>query len=76
MKPSQIEFLKKLDPDKQNGTIQSVLLDKDVEKFDFVTVLQHLLSLTVGEKYALMKENRKMKEVLKKHNLYTNDLLL
>lgn len=76
MKQKEIEFLQKLDPDCLSGTIQAVLMDKNVDKMDFTTVLTHLLSLTIAEKQALLEENRKLSKVLKDHNLYRSELIL
>lgn len=71
MKPEQILWIKCLDPNQQNGTIQSVLQDADLQGSSFENTLKFILKATLNERETLMKENSAMARTLKKHNLYT-----
>jgi len=57
MKKEQIEFLKSLDPDGIDGTIQSVLMREDLDQCPFENALMFLLKQTMAEKSFLIKQN-------------------
>lgn len=75
MNKDEIELIKKLDPDQVSGTIQSALLRDDLQKLVFKEVLYYLLKTTLTEKEFYMKDNEKLANILKKHKLYTTEIL-
>ncbi len=75
MKQDQIEWLQRLDKDGTNGTVQTILLNPDLHKLDFLTVLKYLLETTLREKEGILKEHQCMWEYLKKHGLDTAEAI-
>lgn len=69
MNTEQINFISSLDPEGINGTIQTVLFHKDLDKLDFTTTLQFLLDITVKEKAAIVKEQKKLIQFIKDKGL-------
>lgn len=76
MTPSNIQKLKLLDPKGKSGTIQSVVLRNDLHSQSYENTLYWLLKVTLMEKEALEKENKKYIKALKANGLYTNELIL
>ncbi len=75
MKQDQIEWLQRLDKDGTNGTVQTILLNPDLHKLDFLTVLKYLLETSLREKEAILKEHQCMWQYLKKHGLDTAEAI-
>ena len=75
MKQDQIEWLQRLDKDGTNGTVQTILLNPDLHKLDFLTVLKYLLETSLREKEAILKEHQRMWQYLKKHGLDTAEAI-
>ncbi|MNT90783.1 hypothetical protein D3C72_2317700 [compost metagenome] len=57
-----------------NGDIQSVLLG-DIRNSNFENALRFILMATLQHKDAYKEENKKLTDILKKHNLYTDDII-
>lgn len=75
MKPEQITWLSQLDPNKENGTIQSVLLRNDLSSCPFEGTLKFLLQATLDERKQLLQENKRYADILKKNGLYTHETI-
>ncbi len=76
MTPQQIEWIKSLDKEGVNGTIQGVLLRDDLGQVPLEGALKYLLSNTLTEKEALQKDNGKMFNALKGLGFDLNTLLI
>lgn len=64
MTPKQIEFLKSLDKGGCDGTIQSILLGKDLNTIPYQSVLEFVLTQIKKEKDLLVQDNiRLSKEI-------------
>jgi len=57
MKLDEILFLKSLDPDEVDGTIQSVLMREDLAQVPFVHALKFLVKSLKDEKDSLVEDN-------------------
>lgn len=75
MNTEQLDFIKSLDSLCVNGTVQSVLMRKDLDTLAFDEALAFLLKRTMQEKYALIEQNTKLRKQLIKHNLYTVEVM-
>lgn len=64
MKPQEIEKIRQLDVQGLNGTIQSVLLNPNINQASYPEVLYYLLSKTLEEKSYLERVNNAMTNVL------------
>lgn len=70
MNTSQVESLKKLDPDGLDGSIQSLLLRPDIATIPFENALKFLVQALMNDKLTLQTEGRKMSSTLKENSLY------
>lgn len=75
MKPQEIDKLKQLDPTGDNGTIQSVLLDPNINQASYPDVLYHLLNKTLTERAYYEKMYMKFFNVITSAGLMSNELL-
>nr|DAH57182.1 MAG TPA: hypothetical protein [Caudoviricetes sp.] len=75
MEQDQIQWLQRLDKDGTNGTVQTILLNPELHKLDFLTVLKYLLETSLREKEAILKEHQCMWQYLKKHGLDTAEAI-
>lgn len=74
MNTQQIELLSSFDPDGLNGTLQSILFHKDIDKLDYTTTLEYLLSNTLNEKAVLGKEYQNILKWIKEKGLDVNEI--
>lgn len=70
MNTTQINWLKSLDPEGMDGSLQNVLIRSDLQSIPFDKVAQVLIVSLMNDKASLRQENCKMSSILKKHNLY------
>ena len=71
MKPQEISKLQALDPTGTNGTVQSCLMNPNINQASYPEVLYYLLSKTLDEKGYLERVNNAMTNVLKSFSLHT-----
>lgn len=64
MKPQEIEKIRSLDVQGTNGTLQSVLLNPNINQASYPEVLYYLLSKVLEEKSYLERVNNNMTRVL------------
>lgn len=72
MNVSQIAFLKSLDKDASYGTIQTILLNPDLQIIPFESAVKFLLTAMMDERKSMQEVADRMRKELVKHNLYTN----
>ena len=71
MKPQEIQKLQQLDPQGLSGTIQSTLMDPNINQAHYAEVLYYLLAKVLEEKSYLERVNNKMTNVLKSAGMHT-----
>jgi hypothetical protein len=64
MKPQEIDKIRSLDKDGLNGTVQSVLLNPNINQAHYAEVLYYLLSKVLKEKTYLERVSNAMTSVL------------
>lgn len=69
MKPQEIQKLQMLDTTGCNGTIQSTLMDPNINQASYPEVLYYLLSKTIEEKSYLERASNAMTRVLQANGL-------
>jgi hypothetical protein len=69
MKEQEKQKLRQLDKDGLNGTLQSVLLDPNINQAHYADVLYYLLVKTLEEKSYFERTTNNMVCVLKAHKL-------
>ena len=72
MNEHQISKIKALDPEGIDGSIRQVLLRSDLNQVQFSDACFHIAQCLKGDKMALMAENKKLVEILKRNNLYNS----
>lgn len=75
MKPQEIIKIRQLDVQGTNGTVQSVLLDPNINQAHYAEVLYYLLSKTLEERSYYEKMHLKFMNVLQANGLMSNELL-
>jgi len=70
MTPSQIEYVKSLDPNKRDGTIQSFIMSNpNLQEVQFESFMKSVLNRILQEKWFLIENNvdlsRKINELSK-----------
>lgn len=75
MNQSDMDWIKNLDPQGMNGTIQSLLFREDLQSCSMTDCLKWLVRHSLDEKQTLEEENKKMANVLRQHGLYTSENL-
>lgn len=73
MKPQEIEKIRSLDKDGINGTVQSCLMNPNINQAHYAEVLYYLLSKTIEDKGYLERVSNAMTRVLQANGL-VNDL--
>ena len=71
MKPQEIIKIRQLDVQGLNGTVQSVLLDPNINQAHYAEVLYYLLHKTLEEKSYLERVSNAMTRVLQSQGLLT-----
>ena len=69
MKEAEKQKLIQLDPERANGTIQSILLDPNINQASYPDVLYYLLAKTIEEKGYFERTSNAMQNVLLANNL-------
>lgn len=69
MKEAEKNKLKMLDPEGMSGTIQSTLMDPNINQASYPEVLYYLLSKTLDEKTYLERVSNAMTRVLQANGL-------
>lgn len=71
MKPQEIQKLKMLDVQGTNGTLQSCLMDPNINQASYPEVLYYLLAKHIEEKSYLERASNAMTNVLKSAGMHT-----
>jgi Fe2+ transport system protein B len=69
VKPHEIDKIKSLDPTGCNGTVQSVLMNPNINQAHYAEVLYYLLSKVLEEKGYLERASNAMTRVLQANGL-------
>lgn len=71
MKPQEIEKIRQLDVNGMNGTVQSCLLDPNINQASYPEVLYYLLAKHIEEKSYLERISNTMTNTLLAANMHT-----
>lgn len=75
MKPQEIEKLLSLDPNGLNGTLQSLLLDPNINQMHFNEAVFYLYKKALDERTYYEKMYQKFFNVITSAGLMTNELI-
>lgn len=73
MNQESIAFFDRIDPNKENGSIQCVLSEGNLQALSFESVSKRIIMNLLNDRQALLKENRNMANYLKKINQYCEE---
>jgi hypothetical protein len=69
MKIDDLNWLRQLDPQQTYGTLQGLLLSGDMTSVPFEKACKYLIKQMMQEREQMLKENKKMFDLLKSNNL-------
>lgn len=75
MKKEQIDFIKSLDPDNLDGSIQAVLLRDDLGMCRYEATLEFLIKCLKADKDSLYRDYLLLTKACREHNIDLNTVL-
>lgn len=73
MQQEDIDFLSRIDRNKENGSIQSVLSEGDLRSVPFNAVAKRIIMNLLNDRQAILTENKNLSNYLKKHGMYCEE---
>lgn len=75
MKQEDIDFFSRCDPKKENGSIQAILSEGNLQALSFESVSKRIIMNLLNDRQAILSENKAMSSYLKKIGHYTAEAL-
>lgn len=75
MKQEDIDFFLRCDPKKENGSIQSILSEGNLQALSFESVAKRIIMNLLNDRQAILTENKAMSSYLKKIGHYNAEAL-
>lgn len=73
MKQEDIDFFDRADPKKENGSIQCVLSEGNLQALSFESVSKRIIMNLLNDRQAILSENKNLSAYLKKHGMYCEE---
>ena len=73
MKQEDIDFWSRVDPKKENGSIQAILSEGNLQALSFDSVAKRIIMNLLNDRQAILTENKNLSDYLKKHGLYNHE---
>lgn len=73
MKQEDIDFWNRVDPKKENGSLQAILSEGNLQALSFESVSKRIIMNLLNDRQAILMENRNMANYLKKINQYCEE---
>lgn len=73
MNQESIAFFERIDPKKENGSIQCVLSEGNLQALSFDSVAKRIIINLLNDRQAILTENKNLSAYLKKHGLYNHE---
>lgn len=70
MKQEDIAFFERIDPKKENGSLQSILSEGNLQALSFESVSKRIIMNLLNDRQAILTENRNMANYLKEIGHY------
>lgn len=70
MKQEDIDFFNRIDPKKENGSLQSILSEGNLQALSFESVSKRIIMNLLNDRQAILTENRNMANYLKEIGHY------
>lgn len=75
MNQESIAFLKRIDPKKENGSLQSILSEGNLQALSFESASKRIIMNLLNDRQAILSENKAMSSYLKKIGHYTAEAI-
>lgn len=75
MKQEDIDFWSRVDPKKENGSIQAILSEGNLQALSFDSVAKRIIINLLNDRQAILTENKAMSSYLKKIGHYTAEAI-
>ena len=75
MKQEDIDFFDRVDPKKENGSLQSILSEGNLQALSFEATAKRIIMNLLNDRQAILTENKAMLSYLKKIGHYTAEAL-
>lgn len=75
MKQEDIDFFNRVDLKKENGSLQSILSEGNLQALSFESVSKRIIMNLLSDRQAILTENKAMSSYLKKIGHYTAEAL-
>lgn len=75
MNQESIDFLNRIDPKKECGSIQCVISEANLQALSFESVSKRIIMNLLNDRQAILVENRNMASYLKQKGLYCAEAL-
>lgn len=70
MNQESIAFFERIDPKKENGSIQAILSEGNLQALSFESVSKRIIMNLLNDRQAILMENKNLSAYLKKHGMY------
>lgn len=75
MKQEDIDFFNRIDAKKENGSIQAILSEGNLQALSFEATAKRIIMNLLNDRQAILTENEAMSNYLKKIGHYTAEAL-
>jgi hypothetical protein len=75
MRQEDIDFFNRIDPKKENGSIQAILSEGNLQALSFESVSKRIIMNLLNDRQAILTENKVMSSYLKKIGHYTAEAI-
>lgn len=75
MKQEDIAFFERIDPKKENGSLQAILSEGNLQALSFEACAKRIIINLLNDRQAILMENKAMSSYLKKKGLYCQEAL-
>lgn len=75
MNQESIDFFLRCDPKKENGSIQCVLSEGNLQALSFEATAKRIIMNLLNDRQAILSENKAMSSYLKQNGLYCTEAL-
>ena len=73
MKQEDIDFWNRVDPKKENGSIQAIISEGNLQALSFDSVAKRIIMNLLNDRQAILTENKNLSAYLKKQGMYCEE---
>lgn len=73
MKQEDIDFFNRIDAKKENGSIQCVISEGNLQALSFESCAKRIIMNLLNDRQAILTENKNLSAYLKKHGMYCEE---